>query len=172
MRTRLTPDCGKRTASREDLPTATCELGRHPPIVQVASGFRRFHQRIQRSDLPGGIGHERAGRGLSVVKPTLPSLIVGQRLGGKEARWRNLARQDQDLRSRFHRPGAENPATHRQPVRHQVVTHVLGTFCHPCVRVGHPTIGDPGRIRTCDPLLRRQMLYPTELRDLGWLDAV
>ena len=26
-------------------------------------------------------------------------------------------------------------------------------------------IGDPDRIRTCDPLLRRQMLYPTELRD-------
>ncbi len=27
------------------------------------------------------------------------------------------------------------------------------------------TNGDPDRIRTCDPLLRRQMLYPTELRD-------
>ena len=26
-------------------------------------------------------------------------------------------------------------------------------------------LGDPGRIRTCDPLLRRQMLYPAELRD-------
>src|SRR5690606_13315478 len=25
-------------------------------------------------------------------------------------------------------------------------------------------IGDPGRTRTCDPLLRRQMLYPAELR--------
>src|SRR5882724_4612502 len=25
------------------------------------------------------------------------------------------------------RPGAENPATSRQPVRHEVVTHVLGT---------------------------------------------
>ncbi len=25
--------------------------------------------------------------------------------------------------------------------------------------------GDPGKTRTCDPLLRRQMLYPTELRD-------
>ena len=23
--------------------------------------------------------------------------------------------------------------------------------------------GDPGRIRTCDPLLRRQVLYPAEL---------
>jgi transposase len=26
-------------------------------------------------------------------------------------------------------------------------------------------VGDPGRIRTCDPLLRRQVLYPAELRD-------
>ena len=26
-------------------------------------------------------------------------------------------------------------------------------------------LGDPGRTRTCDPLLRRQMLYPAELRD-------
>ncbi len=24
---------------------------------------------------------------------------------------------------------------------------------------------DPGRIRTCDPQLRRLLLYPTELRD-------
>lgn len=30
-----------------------------------------------------------------------------------------------------------------------------------------PSNGDPGRIRTFNPLLRRQMLYPTELRDRG-----
>ena len=28
-------------------------------------------------------------------------------------------------------------------------------------------LGDPGKTRTCDPLLRRQMLYPAELRDLA-----
>ena len=28
-------------------------------------------------------------------------------------------------------------ATSRQPVRPEVVTHVLGTICHPCVRAGH-----------------------------------
>ena len=28
--------------------------------------------------------------------------------------------------------------------------------------------GDPGRARTCDPLLRRQVLYPAELRDLSF----
>ena len=32
--------------------------------------------------------------------------------------------------------GAENLATRRQPVWAQVVTHVLGTFCYLCVRVG------------------------------------
>ena len=26
--------------------------------------------------------------------------------------------------------------TYRQSVRHEIVTHVLGTFCHPCLRVG------------------------------------
>ena len=31
--------------------------------------------------------------------------------------------------------------------------------------------GDVGTIRTCDRLLRRQMLYPTELRHHGY-DAV
>ena len=28
--------------------------------------------------------------------------------------------------------------------------------------------GDPGRIRTCDPQLRRLLLYPAELRDQPW----
>ena len=32
--------------------------------------------------------------------------------------------------------GAENPATPRQPLRPKVVTHVLGTFRYPCLRVG------------------------------------
>jgi hypothetical protein len=37
-------------------------------------------------------------------------------------------------------PGARslvNPATLRQPVRDEVVTHVLGTFCYLSVRAGH-----------------------------------
>ncbi len=37
-----------------------------------------------------------------------------------------------------------------------------GQFVEPC---SHPaSAGAPGRIRTCDPPLRRRMLYPTELR--------
>ena len=38
---------------------------------------------------------------------------------------------------RILRPGAENLATPRQPVRHEVATHVLGTGCYLCVRAGH-----------------------------------
>ena len=34
---------------------------------------------------------------------------------------------------------------------------------HACRRVGHGT-GTPGRARTCNPRLRRPMLYPVELR--------
>ncbi len=38
---------------------------------------------------------------------------------------------------------------------------------------GETKIGDPGRARTCNRLLRRQMLYPVELRGrAGRKDAV
>ena len=50
------------------------------------------------------------------------------------------------------RPGAENPATTRQPVRHEVVTHVLGTFRYPCLRAGQAYRGGEGGIRTPDRL--------------------
>lgn len=33
------------------------------------------------------------------------------------------------------------------------------------VSIGDLVGGDPGRIRTCDLLFRKQLLYPTELRD-------
>lgn len=49
---------------------------------------------------------------------------------------RHLARQLHAPRPRLNRPGTENLADHRQPVPHQVVTHVLGTICHPCLRAG------------------------------------
>ena len=35
---------------------------------------------------------------------------------------------------------------HRQSVRHEIVTHVLGTFRHPCLRAGHALAGWGGRI--------------------------
>ncbi|MEA2903082.1 MAG: hypothetical protein QOI12_469 [Alphaproteobacteria bacterium] len=52
------------------------------------------------------------------------------------SRRRHLVRQLQPLRSRKLRSGAENPAAPRQPVRPEVVTHVLGTFRYPCLRAG------------------------------------
>src|SRR3981081_3986136 len=45
-------------------------------------------------------------------------------------------RQFHALRSGILQSGAENPATPRQPVRHEVVTHVLGTWCYLSVRAG------------------------------------
>ena len=50
---------------------------------------------------------------------------------------RHLDRQLHGLRSGIYRPGTENPATCRQPVRCKGVTHVIGTNCYPCLRAGH-----------------------------------
>ena len=46
------------------------------------------------------------------------------------------------------------------------VLPMSGTLCHPCLRAGPGKSGAPGGIRTPDPLLRRQTLFPTELRAL------
>ena len=57
--------------------------------------------------------------------------------------------------SRRRRSGAENPATPRQSVRHEIVTHVLGTFCQPCVRAGQSEgSGGESGIRTHDTVSR------------------
>ena len=53
----------------------------------------------------------------------------------------HLARQLHALRSEILRPRAENPATSRQPVRHEAVTHVLGTFRDPCLRASIESLG-------------------------------
>ncbi len=47
---------------------------------------------------------------------------------------------------RILRPKAENLATPRQPVRHEVVTHVLGTFRYLCRRAGQNEDGGDGGI--------------------------
>ncbi len=44
---------------------------------------------------------------------------------------------------------------------------MIGTLCYLCLRVGPNKSGAPGGTRTPDPLLRRQTLYPTELRARG-----
>jgi hypothetical protein len=65
--------------------------------------------------------------------PPSDPITASPHQGGRR---RHLDRQLHALRSRIHRSGAENLATPRQPVRPEVVTHVLGTFCRPCVRAG------------------------------------
>src|SRR3982074_3879652 len=61
-------------------------------------------------------------------------------------------RQFHALRSGILQSGAENPATPRQPVRHEVVTHVLGTWCYLCVRAGQ---GKDGSGRALPPFPTR-----------------
>jgi hypothetical protein len=59
------------------------------------------------------------------------------------------------LRSRLHRSRTENPATPRQPLRHKVVTHILGTFRYLYLRSGHRLRAGGNRIRTLGPRKRR-----------------
>src|SRR5947207_5280536 len=51
-----------------------------------------------------------------------------------------------------------------EPLRRETVTHVSGIKRHLSHRNRHAVIGAPGEIRTPDPLVRSQVLYPTELR--------
>ena len=39
------------------------------------------------------------------------------------------------------------------------VTHVSGTFSHPCFRVGHCEIGERAGTRTQDPVIKSHVLY-------------
>ena len=80
-------------------------------------------------------------------KINISTVMAGQKLGLKEvddAIWLvSFMTYDlgHDLRSRIYRSGAKNFANHRQPVRHQTVTHVLGTFCDLCLQVGQQSNG-------------------------------
>jgi hypothetical protein len=57
-----------------------------------------------------------------------------------------------------YRPRTEEIANNRQPVRHEVVTYVLGTICYLCARVGQNSSGAPTRTRTRDPLITNRRL--------------
>jgi hypothetical protein len=46
---------------------------------------------------------------------------------------------------------SRKPCNPRQPVRHEVVTHVLGTLCYPCLRAGHGAYGGEGGIAARRP---------------------
>src|SRR5262245_36400219 len=64
------------------------------------------------------------------------------------SRRRHLARLLHALRSRIYRPGTEDLTDHRQSVRHEIVTHVLGTNRYLCLRAVHEEYGGPGGTRT------------------------
>jgi len=70
-------------------------------------------------------------------KINISTVLAGQRLGITEV--------DDGIWlvsfMHLHRPGAKNLADHRQSVRHEIVTHVLGTICHPCLRAGQLASG-------------------------------
>jgi Integrase core domain len=66
----------------------------------------------------------------------ISTVLAGQKLGIKEVDDGIWLASFMLLRSWIFRPGAENPATPRQPVRHEVVTHVSGMNCHPSLRKG------------------------------------
>ena len=73
--------------------------------------------------------------------------------GNQRSRRRLLDRQLHELRSWLHRSGAEDLATPRQPVRPEIVTHVIGTVRYLCLRVRHIIAGGDGGVRTHDPNL-------------------
>src|ERR1700736_1541738 len=81
--------------------------------------------------------------------------------GGR--RW-HLAGDFYGLRSWLYRSGGKNPAALKQPFWPESVNYVSGTFCKGSLRTVHSKSGAPGGTRTPDPLLRRQPLYPAELR--------
>lgn len=58
-------------------------------------------------------------------------------------------------------------ARHRQSDRREVVTHVLGTNCYPCLRAVQGKNGAQRRIRTTDTRIFSPLLY--QLSYLGLL---
>ena len=59
--------------------------------------------------------------------------------------WRTTLRRGCCLRAGWKRRGE---------IRHEVVTHVLGTTCYLCVRAGHDFNGERGGTRTHDPMIK------------------
>jgi hypothetical protein len=86
------------------------------------------------------------------VRRSTSTVRAGQRLGIKEAAG-DLARRF-SARSRLLRPGAENLASPRQPVRPEVVTHAAGMFLTDVSGLDKRSAGGDGGIRTLDRALQ------------------
>ena len=68
--------------------------------------------------------------------------------------------------------GREEPIGELVPaIPHEIVTHVLGTICHPSVRVRQGQNGGAGGIRTLDTLLAYTHFPGERLRPLGHRSA-
>src|SRR5947209_8304748 len=80
--------------------------------------------------------------------------IMGARDGPPKVRSDETTRQYGSPSSWIVRFRAENLATPRQPVRHEVVTHLIGTWCYLSVRAGQVKAGGAGGIRTLDRALQ------------------
>ena len=63
------------------------------------------------------------------------------------------------VRSWIYRLGTKNFATHRQPVRLEVVTYVLGTKCYRCLESEQLRSGAGERSRTLDLRITSALLY-------------
>ena len=98
------------------------------PAAPTLSGLARveypFHDRDVLVTACGQICMHRKRRSTS------PPYSPDNGFGIKGGRRRHLARLLPRLRPRLHRLGAKNAANPRQPVRHEVVTYVLGTNRH------------------------------------------
>ena len=124
---------------RDSTPTMRLNVGRKPAEartsaavrshVHLSASRRRICARLARSGAHGSPPASRDDRHLNRSRRSA---------GGHQRRLRpRPARPLHERRSQLLRFGTENPAATRQPVRAKSVTHVLGTICYPCVRVGH-----------------------------------
>lgn len=66
---------------------------------------------------------------------------------------------------------AKNLADHRQSVRHEIITHVSGTNCYPCLPAVQKQDGGEDGIRTHEKLLTSTPLAGERLRPLGHLSV-
>lgn len=89
------------------------------------------------SPLPGRPRQLRAGRICMHRKKINISRGARRAARNQGSRRWHLARQLPALRSWIYRLGTKDVANTRQPVRREVVTHVAGTFCYPCLRNVH-----------------------------------
>src|SRR5829696_995426 len=149
-------EAGSDPPARLEQPAAAGPLRRLSAGVQHRAAARGARHEVPRRGLFSldPALQRPAGRALSVPRPRCPRYCLRPHLPTSQedqhldcprrpkARYQGggrgyLDRELHVLRSGLYRLGAENLAAPRQPVRPEVVTHVLGTVCYPSLRAGH-----------------------------------